>query len=132
MKGMFGISREDKKIAEEAMEKTKIAALAEREITRLSGGQLQLALIARALAQQTPLILLDEPTSALDFSNQMMVWEGERRVALNILGNISLMGEHYFQLKQLGEKEYNDHYNRAAYLMRQAEQNEKGDSHDEF
>lgn len=64
--------------------------------------------------------------------NQMMVWEGERRVALNILGNISLMGEHYFQLKQLGEKEYNDHYNRAAYLMRQAEQNEKGDSHDEF
>lgn len=62
--------------------------------------------------------------------NQMMVWEGERRVALNILGNINLMGDHYFQLRQMGEKEYNDHYSRAAYLMRLAEKNEKGDSED--
>lgn len=65
-------------------------------------------------------------------TNQMMVWEGERRVALNILGNINLMGEKYLELKQEAEREYNSFHSRAAYLMQLAEQNEKGDSNNGF
>lgn len=44
-----------------------IADLADREYTRISGGQRQLALIARAIAQDTPAIVMDEPTASLDF-----------------------------------------------------------------
>ena len=80
MGGWFRLSREDAYIAEEAMERIGIAALAGRTCNQLSGGQRQLVLIARAMAQQTPLILLDEPTSALDFSNQLAVWNALREV----------------------------------------------------
>ncbi len=81
MGGWFRLSRDDAYIAEEAMERIGIAALADRTCNQLSGGQRQLVLIARAMAQQTPLILLDEPTSALDFSNQLAVWNALREVA---------------------------------------------------
>jgi iron complex transport system ATP-binding protein len=56
--------------------------LAERCYTRISGGERQLVLIARALAQGAPLLLLDEPTSHLDFRNQHQVLETVRRVAI--------------------------------------------------
>ena len=45
----------------------------ETEYTRISGGQRQLALIARALAQDAPAIVMDEPTASLDFGNQVVV-----------------------------------------------------------
>jgi iron complex transport system ATP-binding protein len=56
-----------------ALETLGIADLAAADYTRISGGQRQLALIARALAQAAPLIVMDEPTASLDFGNQALV-----------------------------------------------------------
>ncbi len=47
----------------------------------MSGGQRQLVLIARAVAQRTPVILLDEPASGLDFHNQILIWGVLRSLA---------------------------------------------------
>ncbi len=58
-----------------------IEALAEADYTRISGGQRQLALIARALAQAAPLIVMDEPTASLDFGNQALVLRQVRALA---------------------------------------------------
>lgn len=72
--GMFsGPSRHDRLKAEEAIEHVGIAQLKDRPYTMISGGERQLVLIARALAQEAPVILLDEPTSHLDFRNQILV-----------------------------------------------------------
>ncbi len=81
MSGWFRLNRRDERIAEEALDRIGIAHLADQPCSQLSGGQRQLVLIARAMAQQTPLILLDEPTSALDFSNQLAVWNVLQEVA---------------------------------------------------
>lgn len=59
--------------AMEALERVGIAELAHRPITQLSGGQQQLALVARAIAQDSRAIVMDEPTSALDFANTSRV-----------------------------------------------------------
>jgi len=67
--------RRDKQVVLETLERVGILDHADRPYNELSGGQRQLALIARAVAQETPLILLDEPTSGLDFSNQVRIWQ---------------------------------------------------------
>ena len=72
--GVFGQpGNADRAAAYAAMDRLGIADLAERDYSRLSGGQRQLVLIARALAQETPLIVMDEPTASLDFGNQAQV-----------------------------------------------------------
>jgi len=81
MAGWFRLKRKDVSIAQESMERIGIADLSEQPCNQLSGGQRQLVLIARALAQQTPVMLLDEPTSSLDFSNQLAVWRILREIA---------------------------------------------------
>lgn len=63
----------DRQHAFEALETLGVADLAEAEYTRISGGQRQLALIARALAQHAPTLVMDEPTASLDFGNQVLV-----------------------------------------------------------
>lgn len=63
----------DRAAALRALDRLGIAHLAARDYSRLSGGQRQLALIARALAQEAPLIVMDEPTASLDFGNQAAV-----------------------------------------------------------
>lgn len=59
--------------AEEAMERVGIASLRNRCFHHLSGGEKQLTVIARALAQKADILLLDEPGSALDFGNQLRI-----------------------------------------------------------
>lgn len=66
--GFFGtLTKEDKTIIGEAIELVGITDLVGRTIDTLSDGERQKALLAKALAQQTPIILLDEPTAFLDF-----------------------------------------------------------------
>ena len=65
--------RTEKLAADEALERLGISTLADKEFVRLSGGEQQLVLIARALAQQAKILLMDEPTSSLDYGNQLHV-----------------------------------------------------------
>ncbi len=65
--------KKDVEIAEEAMELAGITRLAEKSCDRLSGGELQLVFIARALAARPEYLILDEPESGLDFRNQLVV-----------------------------------------------------------
>jgi iron complex transport system ATP-binding protein len=74
-------SREDHVKARSALDALGIAELAETEYTRISGGQRQLVLVARALAQDAPAIVMDEPTASLDFGNQVVVLSEVRRLA---------------------------------------------------
>ncbi len=70
-----GPSRRDREAADAAIERLGLAPLAEAVYTRIAGGERQLALIARALAQDTPLLVMDEPTASLDFGNQARMLE---------------------------------------------------------
>ena len=64
-----------------ALEKVGISHLADRCYHRLSGGEQQLVMIARALVQNAPILMLDEPTANLDFGNQLRVLEQVRSLA---------------------------------------------------
>jgi len=63
----------DERIARDKLESLGVAHLVPHDYTRISGGQRQLVLIARALAQEAPILVLDEPTASLDFGNQSIV-----------------------------------------------------------
>lgn len=65
------LSDEDENIVEEAIRLCHIQNLANRQINTLSDGERQKVMIAKALAQQTPIILLDEPTAFLDFPSKV-------------------------------------------------------------
>ncbi|MBN8970625.1 MAG: ABC transporter ATP-binding protein [Rhizobiales bacterium] len=75
----------DYAIAMTALERLGIAELADRDSTRISGGQRQLALIARALAQQARVIVMDEPTASLDLGNRILVLETIRSLSADNL-----------------------------------------------
>jgi iron complex transport system ATP-binding protein len=80
--GLFASpTRQDRHRALAALATLGIAELAQAEFTRISGGQRQLALIARALAQEAPVIIMDEPTASLDFGNQVVVLSEVKRLA---------------------------------------------------
>jgi iron complex transport system ATP-binding protein len=69
------LSGKDRDIVDHALKITQIDALKDRRINEVSGGELQLAVIARALATEAELLLLDEPTSDLDIKHALDIME---------------------------------------------------------
>jgi iron complex transport system ATP-binding protein len=84
-----GGSADDRRIVDHAMERVDVARFADRSIGSISGGERQRAILARALAQDTSVLLLDEPTASLDVTRQVetlslvreLVAEGKTAVA---------------------------------------------------
>lgn len=67
--------KEQKLLAEASMERIGIAHLRNRGCSNISGGERQLALIARAIAQQAKILVMDEPSASLDYGNKLRVME---------------------------------------------------------
>lgn len=67
------LSDEDRRVVEWAMQRVDVTQFAERTVDTLSDGQRQRVMVARALAQDTPVVVLDEPTAFLDWENREMV-----------------------------------------------------------
>ena len=68
-------SRRDRRIVASVLERLDLQQFADRPVTHLSGGETQRVVLARALTQQAPILLLDEPTSALDLGHRDAVLE---------------------------------------------------------
>lgn len=74
-------SYEDEEVVHRAIHHVRIENLRDTPLHELSDGQLQMAMIARAIAQDTPIILLDEPTAHLDLNNRVEIMKLLRRLA---------------------------------------------------
>ena len=73
LSGASSHKREDIDFAMECMEHLQVSHLAERRYQELSGGEKQMVLVARALAQNAQLLIMDEPTANLDYHNQVKI-----------------------------------------------------------
>ena len=74
-KGLTAPGANDRRKCEEALERCGIAHLADRPYTQISGGEMQMVLLTRALVQETPVIVMDEPTAHLDYKNEQLFLE---------------------------------------------------------
>ncbi len=68
-------SSKDTERSMDSLDKLGISHLAQRDFMKLSGGEQQLVLVARAISQNADILIMDEPTSSLDFGNQLKVLE---------------------------------------------------------
>ncbi|MBK8340883.1 MAG: iron chelate uptake ABC transporter family permease subunit [Flavobacteriales bacterium] len=75
------MSQEDERIVQEAVQATGMEALRDRAFDELSDGEAQKVMVARALAQRTPVLLLDEPTAFLDIKHRTLVMRLLRTIA---------------------------------------------------
>ena len=95
--GFLGVLKEgDKAAIEAALSQMEINYIVSKKLFELSDGQLQKVMIARALAQNTELIILDEPTSHLDLKNKIEVLELLQKIAKT--GKGVLISTHEIQL----------------------------------
>ncbi|MDR2681201.1 MAG: ABC transporter ATP-binding protein [Tannerella sp.] len=79
-------AKHDRRIADECLEKLQINHLRNRIFTQLSGGEQQMVIVARALAQQPVFLVMDEPASSLDFGNQIKIIAQVNRLKDDSLG----------------------------------------------
>jgi iron complex transport system ATP-binding protein len=101
----FFETRKDYEAVQRAMELTGVSGLKDRLLGKMSGGEKQLVLIARALAQEPELILLDEPTAHLDIAHQVNILDLIRRLnrefgltVVMVLHDLNLAGEYCHRL----------------------------------
>ena len=94
-------TRSDRLAAERAIARLALRPFAERPLGSLSGGELQRAVLARALAQEAPILLLDEPTSALDLGRQQQALElvdslrrDDELTVVSAMHDLSLAGQY--------------------------------------
>lgn len=85
-------SRKDHRKARDTLDQLGIGHLASRRFTQLSGGERQLVLLARALVQEAPILVLDEPTASLDYGNEIRILDVIRGLASS--GRSILMTTH--------------------------------------
>ncbi|MBL3655066.1 ABC transporter ATP-binding protein [Fulvivirga sediminis] len=93
----INFSKKDLKAIEKAIKLTETTSFIDRKTYELSDGQLQKVMIARALAQDTPIIILDEPTAHLDLNNRVAVINLLKKLAENT-GKAILMATHELDL----------------------------------
>lgn len=103
--GFWGrLSDDDRRLVSEAMQTVGIDSLATRRMGQLSDGERQKVMIAKALAQHTPVIVLDEPTAFLDYPSKVAVMKTLARLAHDESKTI-LMSTHDLELAaQLGDE----------------------------
>ena len=93
-------SRTDRLAAQRALDRLELRAFANRALGSLSGGELQRAVLARALAQEAPILMLDEPTTALDLGRQQQALElvdslrGEGLTVVSTMHDLTLAGQY--------------------------------------
>ncbi|MFT4836404.1 MAG: ABC-type cobalamin/Fe3+-siderophores transport system ATPase subunit [Psychromonas sp.] len=110
---------EDTRLIQEAMLKTDIIHLKTRSVTTLSGGEKQRVIIARALAQQAPTILLDEPIASLDICHQIETLQliqsltQSGKLAITALHDLNLAASYCDRLILLGDRQFNDRSGKA-------------------
>jgi iron complex transport system ATP-binding protein len=103
-------TRSDRLAAERAIARLALRPFAERALGSLSGGELQRAVLARALAQEAPILLLDEPTSALDLGRQQQALElidalrrDDELTVVSAMHDLSLAGQYADRLLLLDQ-----------------------------
>ncbi|MFN8036000.1 MAG: ABC transporter ATP-binding protein [Acidimicrobiia bacterium] len=122
--GLFGsLGRHDVAVARESLASLELGGLAGRTVDSLSGGERQRVIVARALAQDAPVLLLDEPTSSLDIGHQQEVMElvdalrRERDLAvLSTMHDLTLAGQYADRLVLLRDGRVT-HTGRADEVM---------------
>jgi iron complex transport system ATP-binding protein len=110
----------DRDIASAMLKRLGIEALAQRPYTMISGGERQLTLLARALAQEPQFIVLDEPTASLDFGNQGRVMQEIRALAASGHGVLFTTHDPNHALRAADR----------AYLLRDGQRIAEGAVHD--
>jgi iron complex transport system ATP-binding protein len=109
--GYFGSpSHRDRTIVDDVLERLRLGEFAHRMMGELSGGERQRIVLARALAQQAPILLLDEPTSALDIGHQQQALElvaelrqTEQLTIISALHDLTLAGTYTDRLTMLNQ-----------------------------
>jgi iron complex transport system ATP-binding protein len=93
-------SRTDRLAAQRSLDRLELLSFADRPLGSLSGGELQRAVLARALAQEAPILMLDEPTTALDLGRQQQALElidslrGDGLTVVSTLHDLTLAGQY--------------------------------------